>query len=209
MTALAGEHWSAVVVYRGRGASKTRLQLEERAQLAEAFLLDTLAAVRAADRVAWTLLVTSDTVAADRARTADPGLVVLPDPGRLNPAVSAGVAEALRIRPEAPVVALTGDLAALAAADLDDALRGATSLPAVVADRAGTGTTALLARAGAVPDPAFGPDSLVRHRAGGCIVLEVPTASTLRLDVDTVADLRDAEAAGLGEHTRLALSAAA
>ena len=37
--------WSAVVAFKGRGTSKTRLELEGRAALAEAFLLDTLAIV--------------------------------------------------------------------------------------------------------------------------------------------------------------------
>ncbi|MWV50310.1 2-phospho-L-lactate guanylyltransferase [Rathayibacter sp. VKM Ac-2803] len=201
--------WSAVVVFKGRGSSKTRLDLEARAVLAEAFLLDTLAAARAAQDVATLILVTSDAEAAALALAADPALVVLADPGTLNSAVTAGVAHALRERPEAPVVALTGDLPALVPVDLDRALRAAVRLPAVVPDRAGTGTTALLLAASALIESAFGLDSFARHLAAGCTAVDVPRASTLRLDVDTLDDLRDAEAAGVGPRTARALAAAA
>ena len=201
--------WSAVVVFKGRGTSKTRLELEGRAALAEAFLLDTLAAVAAADRVGTIVLVTSDEAAASLARHESPGLVVVPDPGALNPAVTAGIEAALLLDPSASVVALTGDLPALDPAALDAALAAAAPLPAVVADRAGTGTTALLVGATERVDPAFGPGSLARHRSAGCRVLDVPVGSTLRLDVDTVEDLRDAEAAGVGPRTALVLAAAA
>jgi len=201
--------WSAVVVFKGRGSSKTRLELDGRAALAEAFLLDTLAAVAVADRVAAVVLVTSDEAAASRARHENPGLVVVPDPGALNPAVTAGIVAALLLDPTARVVALTGDLPALRPADLDGVLAAAAPLPAVVADRAGTGTTALLVEAAQRVEPAFGPGSLARHRAAGCRVLDVPRESTLRLDVDTVEDLRDAESSGVGSRTALVLAAAA
>lgn len=207
---MSGPGWSAVVVFKGRGGSKTRLELETRSALAEAFLLDTLAAVAEAEEVASLVLVTSDAGAADRARMLDPHLFVVADPGSLNAAVASGIAAALGARPEAPVVALTGDLPALAAADLDHALRlGRTSLPAVVADRAGTGTTALLVATGAQASPSFGLDSFARHRDAGCRAIDLPHASTLRLDVDTLDDLRDAEAVGVGVHTARELDAAA
>ena len=207
---MSAPGWSAVVVFKGRGSSKTRLELASRSALAEAFLLDTLAAVRAADEVSSILLVTSDVDAADRARELDPHLIVVRDPGGLNPAVTAGVAAALDLRSDAPVVALTADLPALASADLDRALRLARpALPAVVADRSGTGTTALLVAHDSPAEASFGPDSFARHRASGCRPLELPHVSTLRLDVDTVDDLRDAEAAGVGRHTARELDAAA
>ncbi|QHC67001.1 2-phospho-L-lactate guanylyltransferase [Rathayibacter sp. VKM Ac-2759] len=201
--------WSAVVVFKGRGSSKTRLELEARSALAEAFLLDTLAAVRSAHDVATLVLVTSDAEAAARAVAADPGVVVVADPGTLNAAVAIGVAHALTARPSARVIALTGDLPALAPADLDRALRTPVALPAVVPDRAGTGTTALLLDARTTVTPAFGPGSFARHLAAGCTAVDVPRSSTLRLDVDTVDDLRDAEAAGVGPRTARALEAAA
>ncbi|WP_077224323.1 NTP transferase domain-containing protein [Rathayibacter sp. VKM Ac-2630] len=125
--------WSAVVVFKGRGSSKTRLELDGRAALAEAFLLDTLAAVAVADRIAAVVLVTSDETAASRARDENPGLVVVPDPGALNPAVTAGIEAALLLDQTARVVALTGDLPALRPADLDGVLAAAAPLPAVVA----------------------------------------------------------------------------
>lgn len=206
---VRGSGWTAVVVFKGRGASKTRLEHDSRSALAEAFLLDTLAAVRAAREIGSIVLVTSDAGATGRARSVVGELAVLPDPGSLNTAVATGVAAALLARPEGPVVALTGDLPALAPGDLDAALRLARSLPAVVADRAGTGTTALLVASDAEVEPAFGAGSLHRHRSSGCAVLDLPVSSTLRLDVDTVDDLRDAEALGVGPHTTRELAAAA
>jgi 2-phospho-L-lactate guanylyltransferase len=200
--------WSAVVVFKGRGGSKTRLDVPGRAALAEAFLLDTLAAVAAAEPVASLLLVTSDAGAADRARAEHPQLVVVPDPGTLDAAVSGGAEAALHRRPGAPVIVLTGDLPALLPSDLSQAL-ATRSLPAVVPDREGSGTTALLLAAGALVAPAFGPGSLARHRDAGCAVVVLPGSSTLRLDVDTLADLGDAEEAGVGPHTSRALAAAA
>ncbi|PPF25516.1 2-phospho-L-lactate guanylyltransferase [Rathayibacter rathayi] len=200
--------WSAVVVFKGRGGSKTRLDVPGRAALAEAFLLDTLAAVAAAEPVAALLLVTSDIGAVERALIEHPQLVVVPDPGTLDAAVSIGAATALRRRPDAPVIALTGDLPALVPSDLARAL-ATRALPAVVPDREGSGTTALLLAAGALVAPAFGPGSLARHRDAGCTVLALPGTSTLRLDVDTIADLSDAEEAGVGPHTARALAAAA
>lgn len=200
--------WSAVVVFKGRGASKTRLELAARAELAEAFLLDTIAAVSGAEGIDVLLLVTSDTAAAERARAQHSRLVIVPDPGSLDEAVSVGAARALAARPTARVIVLTGDLPALTSADLESALQAASSLPAVVPDRVGTGTTALFVAAGALVAPTFGPDSLARHRAAGCAVVELARTSTLRLDVDTVADLRDAEEAGVGPHTTHALAAA-
>lgn len=199
--------WSAVVVFKGRGSSKTRLDVAARGELAEAFLLDTLAA--AAEAVATLLLVTSDTGAAERARGEHPELVVVPDPGTLDSAVSAGSAAALRLRPAAPVIVLTADLPALLTSDLEQALTVATTLPAVVPDREGSGTTALLLAAGALVTPAFGPDSLARHRAAGCALIELPRTSTMRLDVDTLSDLHDAEESGVGLHTARALAASA
>lgn len=199
--------WSAVVVFKGRGNSKTRLDVAARGELAEAFLLDTLAAAAAA--VAALLLVTSDTGVAERARIEHPELVVVPDPGSLDSAVSAGSAAALRLRPEAPVIVLTGDLPALLTSDLEQALAVATSLPAVVPDREGSGTTALLLAAGALITPAFGPDSLARHRAAGCALVDLPSNSTVRLDVDTLSDLHDAQKTGVGPHTACVLAESA
>ncbi|MCJ1703657.1 MULTISPECIES: 2-phospho-L-lactate guanylyltransferase [unclassified Rathayibacter] len=201
--------WTAVVVYRGRGTSKTRLELVARSALAEAFLLDTLAAVGAAEAVGAVVLITSDMSAAERAALEHPGLHVVGDPGQLNPAVAAGIAAAQDHRPGSPVIALTADLPALTAADLDAALAAAGDTPAMVGDRAGSGTTALLLPGGAGPEPAFGLDSREKHVAAGYRVLGLPESSTLRLDVDTVDDLRHAESVGVGAWTARELADAA
>ncbi|NQX03870.1 2-phospho-L-lactate guanylyltransferase [Rathayibacter sp. VKM Ac-2856] len=198
--------WTAVVVYRGRGISKTRLELNARSALAEAFLLDTLAAVGGAVAVGAVVLVTSDMSAVERAALEHPGLHVVRDPGQLNPAVAAGVAAAGDLRPGSPVIALTADLPALTSADLDAALAAAGVGPSMAGDRAGSGTTALLLPGGTGPEPAFGVDSREKHLAAGYRVLDLPDSSTLRLDVDTVDDLRHAESVGVGAWTARELS---
>ncbi|NQX14617.1 2-phospho-L-lactate guanylyltransferase [Rathayibacter sp. VKM Ac-2857] len=201
--------WTAVVVYRGRGISKTRLELVARSALAEAFLLDTLAAVGAAESVGAVVLVTSDISAVERAALEHPGLHVVRDPGQLNPAVAAGIAQAGDLRPGSPVIALTADLPALTAADLDAALAAAGEVPSMVGDRAGSGTTALLLPGGTGPEPAFGVGSREKHVGAGYRVLDLPESSTLRLDVDTVDDLRHAESVGVGVWTAREFDAAA
>lgn len=201
--------WTAVVVYRGRGTSKTRLELNARSALAEAFLLDTLAAVGGAASVGAVVLVTSDMSAVERAAQEHPGLHVIGDPGQLNPAVAAGIAAAQDLRPGSPVIALTADLPALTAADLDGALAAAGDVPAMVGDRTGSGTTALLLPGGTGPEPAFGIGSREKHVTAGYRPLDLPESSTLRLDVDTVDDLRHAETVGVGTWTARELSDAA
>ncbi|HTZ42564.1 MAG TPA: 2-phospho-L-lactate guanylyltransferase, partial [Jatrophihabitans sp.] len=91
--------------------------------------------------------------------------------------------------PGAGVVALVGDLPALRAADLLDALHAAERHPrSFVRDLAGTGTTLLAAAAGVPLDPRFGPDSARRHAESGAVELEAGTS--LRADVDSASDLR-------------------
>ncbi|AJM77842.1 2-phospho-L-lactate guanylyltransferase [Rathayibacter toxicus] len=196
-------------MFKGCGASKTRLELPTRVALAEAFLLDTLSAALGALPVSGAVLVTSDAKAAERARAEHPQLIVVKDPGGLNEAVTVGVARALAERPLAPVVVLTADLPALESCELEHVLTSAQRLPAVVPDREGSGTTSLLLTREAFVQPAFGSGSLARHCAGGCRVVDLPTSSTLRLDVDTLDDLHRAEAAGVGAHTARELAAIA
>jgi 2-phospho-L-lactate guanylyltransferase len=97
---------------------------------------------------------------------------------------------------------LTADLPALRPAELEAALRVAASVPgrAFVPDAPGTGTTLLAAPPGVSLDPRFGPESAARHLASRARRLEGDWPS-LRRDVDTAADLAEAERLGLGPHT--------
>ena len=77
-----------------------------------------------------------------------------------------------------------------------------------VCDNAGTGTTALLSPAGQDCDPQFGRRSRAAHRFAGIHeLLEVPL-TTVRRDIDTAADLWDAQRLGLGAHSQAVLNEA-
>jgi 2-phospho-L-lactate/phosphoenolpyruvate guanylyltransferase len=100
------------------------------------------------------------------------------------------------------MAALTADLPALSAGQLDAALTAAAAVTqAFVADAAGSGTTLYTARPGAVFRPLFGPRSRARHRQAGAVELDLPGIEGLKRDVDTLADLREAEQIGLGART--------
>lgn len=119
----------------------------------------------------------------------------LADPGTgLNRALDAG-AEELLARDCHLVLACVADLPALTAADVAAALAGCSGPGRwFVPDAEGTGTT-LLAVRNQTLNPAFGPDSASRHRAGGA--LELAGTPALRRDVDDPDDLIAAARLGL------------
>ena len=179
---------------------------------------DTLAAARAAPGVRRVVAICSDPVAVAVLRS--DGVEVVadePDAG-LNAALRHG-AELLRADdPGASTGAMQADLPALHPAELAAAVSAALTAfdagsAAVVAgterafcpDRAGTGTTLLLAAPGVPLDPRFGPGSAAAHAASGALRLDGPWP-TLRCDVDTEADLAEASRLGLGSHTTAALA---
>ncbi|MBL8925476.1 MAG: 2-phospho-L-lactate guanylyltransferase [Pseudonocardia sp.] len=182
------------------------------AALALALAHDTVAAVLAARAVRRLLLISSDPVVA--AELAAAGVEVVPDvPGGLNAALGHGAAILRAADPGTPVGALQADLPALRPSELDEALHDAAALFATGARRAfcpdarGTGTTLLLAAAGAPLDPRFGAGSAAHHRASGAIPLAA-AGPGLRRDVDTGDDLCAAAELGLGPHTRAVLTPA-
>lgn len=227
---MTAERWSVVVPFKGGNAAKSRLTQgeraalsdEARADLAVAFLLDTVAALAASGRVGSIVVVTGP----DGRRRLGPGLVdvaaaaapasaasssaddgevsvtVVDDPGAgLNAAVLAGLAHLSERDPRAAVL---GDLPVLLPADAAegfDAARGFTR--AFVADHVGTGTTAVFAAPGIRLTPSFGPDSAAAHLRAGLTALDLRDDSTLRRDIDTIDDLDDASERGLGARTAL------
>lgn len=225
--------WSVVIPVKLTAQAKTRLagdlSPQERAELARAMVVDTVAAARSARSVRQVLVVTGDEdVVADlrsvRSATWAP-LVVVPEPvpaAGLNAAVRAGItaARASALTPpgatagdpgvtlaEGPVAVLLGDLPALRPDDLDDALTAASAFPrAVVVDTEGTGTTLLTAAAGVVLDPAFGVGSAAEHLRRGHVALDVPARSGLRQDVDRLGDLAAVAALGTGRATSQVLA---
>jgi 2-phospho-L-lactate guanylyltransferase len=114
------------------------------------------------------------------------------------------VAEVVRRWPGAVPVALCADLPRLRPVELAVVLREvaghvAAGRSAFVPDRAGTGTTLYAAPAEHF-DPGFGADSAARHRSAGAVEAGT-SATTVRTDVDDLADLGEALVAGVGPHT--------
>jgi 2-phospho-L-lactate/phosphoenolpyruvate guanylyltransferase len=216
-------HTWALVPIRGLESAKSRLggdlDAEERLQLVTELLRRTLVATRDSRRVVGTIVVTMDGDAAELAgRHGAIGLVERA-PG-LNEAIEAARSVAVA-RGATAVLVLPADLPAVsseavdelisaasgaaagadAAADRATAATGSSTvatggLVALVGDRHGAGTNALLLSPPSVIAPAFGAASREAHaraatEAGARFVaLESP----LTLDVDTSADLLDAEA---------------
>ena len=200
--------WVVVVPVKGSAEAKSRLGAAPgRAAFADAFALDTVAALVAASTVARVFVVTASVRVG--ALLAELGAVIVPEvPGRetgharLNAAIGQGIAAARLAHPQANLAVLTGDLPALRPADLETAFAFAARQPlSMVPDADGVGTTTLFARAGAEVTPRFGLGSRAAHEGDGHVVLDLPPTSSLRRDVDTVADLDAARALGLGSHT--------
>jgi 2-phospho-L-lactate guanylyltransferase len=195
--------WTLVIPVRG-GAGKSRLDVPgvDRAALARAIGLDTIAAAQTCRAVAQVVVVTAD---AEIAREISDACLVVTDPGTgLNDAVRAGVAAT---DAEAPRAAMLGDLPALRAADLEMVLAAAGRHEmAALPDAEGTGTTLLTRTSAGELIPAFGENSFARHCAAGFVDLarEIDTGSghpavwSARRDVDTLDQLHEAEELGLG-----------
>lgn len=171
-----------------------------RRELAAAFALDTAAACLAAG-VGGVLGVTDD--AHFSRRLSDLGCSVIPDGivGDLNGCLRLAAAEAARRCPALTPAAVCADLPALRPDHLSDALAATDGAgPAFVADAHGTGTTLYVAAVRAFA-PAFGPESRAAHLASGATEIHADALTTLRHDVDDLADLERAFGLGVGPHT--------
>jgi 2-phospho-L-lactate guanylyltransferase len=213
VTMAAESGWHILIPVRGTAGSKTRLLPAasdggRRRELALAFASDAITAALAGNAVAEVSVITGDRDAGSL--FADLGATVIPEVGTrgLNGAIRHGLRYVGDAHPLRYRAVLMSDVPALAAADLDAALRLASRYRmAVVPDAAGTGTVMLTASPGATPEPNFGAGSHARHRAAGLKTLVMDPAVTLRRDVDTPADLAAALALGVGPHTRSVLDA--
>jgi len=200
--------WAIVVPIKRLAVAKTRLAdaAEVRADLALAMALDTVAAARSAVAVERVVVVTDEPTAA-QAVSRMGALVVAdtPDAG-LNPALVHGARSAAGAGSDLAVAALSSDLPALRAADLDGVLAAATDHPcSLVSDADGTGTTLLTALDPMAFRPRFGSQSRQAHLDDGAYDVTANAAASLRRDVDTVDDLRAAVELGLGPATAAAL----
>ena len=182
-----------------KGRLRGRLDPAARAALAEAMLGDVLAAIARASEIDGVAVVTAEARAAAVARSAD--AEVLPDPHEAGQSAAAaiGIDRALATGCDR-VLLVPGDTPLLAPADLDGLCGHAAAArlgAAIVSDRHGTGTNALLLRPPDALVPSFGPNSLARHvasaqRAG--VVHAVERIAALELDVDTPEDLATLDA---------------
>jgi 2-phospho-L-lactate guanylyltransferase len=185
---------TAILPVKRFGEAKRRLAAGiddgRRAALAAAMLGDVLEAIGAARTIERTIVVTAEPRAAELAGAA--GAEVLSDfadEGHSEAAL-AGIAEA---RGSNCVVLLPIDCPLLDPRELDRLLTGVPDrYVAVVPDRHGTGTNALvLAPPGAIR-PAFGEGSCARHVAAARdagIPYGVEELVSLGLDLDTPADV--------------------
>jgi 2-phospho-L-lactate guanylyltransferase len=177
---------------------------EVRRDVAEAIALDTAQAAASTPGVEAVLVVTDDFRLASSMSAL--GCEVIPDGTSqdLNATLVQAVAEVVRRWPGAVPVALCADLPRLRPVELAGVLREvaghvAAGRSAFVPDRAGTGTTLYAAPAEHF-DPGFGADSAARHRSAGAVEAGT-SATTVRTDVDDLADLGEALVAGVGPHT--------
>jgi 2-phospho-L-lactate guanylyltransferase len=205
MTGMAVPRWTIIIPIKRLPLGKSRLRGAADDDLVLAIAADTVAAAGAAQGVASVLVVTGDPVVAGACGAA--GAQVVADPGTgLNAAIRHGEAHASTVGHRG---ALLADLPALRHAELAAALRAAAGMSpprrAFVADHTGTGSTLLVAPPGVPLAPRFGGGSAAAHAGSGAHPLSGDWPS-LRLDVDTPADLDAATALGLGARTRAALA---
>ena len=180
------------------------LTVAQRRALMAAMLGDVLDALRRVGVSHELLVVTRDEDAARAAHGQSAQVIADAGEGGHSAAAALGIRAAMAGGARR-VVLIPGDCPLLEPADLEALLdlppaRGGRVV--VVADRAGTGTNALLLEPPDAIAPAFGPGSRARHteaarRAG--VVVESRRPASLALDVDTPADLR-ALADALAEH---------
>ncbi|BBY07831.1 2-phospho-L-lactate guanylyltransferase [Mycobacterium noviomagense] len=201
-----------IVAVKRLAVAKTRLapifSRQTREAVVLAMLIDTLTAAAAVESVRSITVITPDDAAA--AAAAELGADVLADPtpvdhpDSLNNAIT--VAERMVAESVTNLVVLQGDLPALQTQELAEAIAAARNHPrSFVADRLGTGTTALCAF-GVALQPQFGPDSSARHSRSGAVELTGAWPG-LRCDIDTPDDLAVARRLGVGPATARALAA--
>lgn len=202
--------WSVVIPVKVLAQAKSRLAglpEAQREELALAMAADTVAAAVACRLVGPVIVVSDDLTV--RSELATLGALVIDDSpaGGLNQALIAGAEHATARWPGLGLAAMTADLPALSASDLEAALTAAACVTqGFVADAAGSGTTLYTTRPGAAFSPKFGPRSRERHRRAGAVELDPPDIDGLRTDVDTLDDLRLAAAIGLGRRSAAKLA---
>lgn len=187
---------TAVLPLKRFAAAKQRLALglddARRSELVAAMFEDSLEAIGTARAIERTILVTGEPLAQELAGAS--GCEVVPDPADEGhvPAALAGIARA-EADGAACVVLLPGDCPLLDPRELDRLLTGVPErYVAIVPDRHGTGTNALVLSPPDAIVPAFGEGSCARHVAAAReagVPFAVEELPSLALDLDTPADV--------------------
>jgi len=187
---------TAILPVKRFGAAKRRLAAgiddSRREALVEAMLEDVLEAIGEARSIERTIVVSDEPRAAGAAAAAGAEVVADPaEPGHPRAAL-AGIARAAQLGAER-VVLLPGDCPLLEPRELDGLLTGVPdTYVAIVPDRHGTGTNALVLAPPDAISPAFGEGSCARHvtasREAG-VPYGVEEVPSLALDLDTPADV--------------------
>jgi 2-phospho-L-lactate guanylyltransferase len=195
--------WTVVLPVKPSAVGKSRLGLG--AELARAIALDTIDAARRVPGI-QVVVVTADPTIVTAARELGVIVVVEDAPAGIAAAIERGLAGT---SPDGRRAALLADLPALRPDELAAALDEAAQHDrAFVPDAEGTGTTLVTARGGRSLVHRFGEDSAAEHLAAGLTALPIPASSTIRRDVDVLAHLTQATAAGIGPRTAVLLARA-
>jgi 2-phospho-L-lactate guanylyltransferase len=197
----------AILPVKSFGAAKQRLSevlgSGSRQALAQAMFIDVLGALARVEAIEATFVVTSDRLAESLALMR--GVPVLEDPVEAGQSAAAltGIQHALASGFERALL-VPGDTPLLDPEELEGLLARAPERGvAIVPDRHGSGTNALVLSPPDAIAPSFGPDSRERHlaaaRSAG-LAHSVEELPSLALDVDTRGDL--SELAALLERRR-------
>lgn len=192
----------AVLPVKRFGRAKSRLAGPERAALAQAMVADVLEALGRVEELELVVVSSEPSIAATVPDPVEPGH---------NGAALIGIRHAVAAGAER-VLLVPGDCPALDPHEVRDLL--STQEPvAIVPDRHGTGTNALLLAPADVIAPSFGPGSFERHRSlarAAGVAVRVATPASLTHDVDTPGDLLSlsayAQRTGAAPRTRALLA---
>lgn len=187
---------TAVLPVKRFAAAKRRLGAgideEQRQRLVAAMLRDVLRAIASARLIEGTIVVSGEEAAGEIAAEAGAELLDDPDDSGHSEAALAGIDAASRSGAGC-VLLVPGDCPLLDPRDLDSLL---TAVPdpyvAIVPDRHGTGTNALLLCPPDAIRPAFGEGSCERHlqaARAAAVPHAVERLPSLALDLDTPADI--------------------
>lgn len=187
---------TAIIPVKRFDAAKQRLATgiddERREAVVAAMLDDVLEAVGETRSIERTIVVSDEPAVIERASATGADLVPDPGEGGHPGAALAGIVCAERLGAES-VVLLPGDCPLLEPRELDRLLTGVpTSYIAIVPDRHGTGTNALVLAPPRAILPAFGEGSCARHVAAAReagVPFAVEKLPSLGLDLDTPADV--------------------